>query len=219
MLRPVKRAHRKLSRRKAGSNNRKKARRMLARLYERISNKRCNFLHKTSTYYCSRYDLIFLERLRVVNLTKNHKLARKILDASWYTFRVMCKYKSNRIVEVEPAYSSIDCSRCGYLVPKSLAIRIHVCLSCGAVLDRDHNSAINHLQNGSKLLRLPVERREVTPAEIKSSVAEAGILCSDVRITGDNGRKPVRETSALKGIGSSHSYSQKSEKEKGGEVP
>ena len=167
MLKPVRRAHRRVSRRQAGSNNnRRKARHMLARLYECINNKRRNFLHKLSTYYANRYDLIFLERLKVANLTRNHRLACKILDASWSTFKAMCQYKANRVVEVEPAYSSIDCSRCGHPVPKSLAVRTHSCPKCGAVLDRDYNSAINHLQNGLELLRLPAERREVTPVEI-----------------------------------------------------
>lgn len=183
MSRPLKRAHRRLSRRKLGSNNRKKARHMLARLYGRINNKRRDFLHKTSTHYCRHYDLIFLERLRMSNLTKNHKLARKILDASWYTFKVMCQYKANRVVEVEPAYSSVDCSRCGHRVLKSIAVRIHSCPKCGAFLDRDYNSAINHLQNGLKILQLPVERREVTPVEPRYEVAEAGMLHGDMRLT------------------------------------
>ncbi len=137
MLKPVKRAHRRVSRRQRGGSNHSKAKHMLARLYEKINNRRRDFLHKTSTYYCSRYDLIFLERLRVANLMRNHKLARKILDASWSTFNTMCQYKANRIVEVEPAYSSIDCSRCSHPVPKSLAVRTHSCPKCGAVLDRD----------------------------------------------------------------------------------
>lgn len=178
MLKPVKRAHRRLSRRKIGSNNRKKTRHMLAKLYERINNKRRDFLHKTSTHYASHYDLIFLERLRVSNLTKNRRLARKILDASWSTFKVMLQYKANRVVEVDPAYSSVDCSKCGHPVPKSLAVRTHSCPKCGDVLDRDYNSAINHLQNGLKLLCLPVERREVTPVKIarQSRKQEAYIL-------------------------------------------
>jgi putative transposase len=48
MLKPVRRAHRRVSRRQVGSSNRRKARHMLARLYERINNKRRDFLHKTS---------------------------------------------------------------------------------------------------------------------------------------------------------------------------
>jgi putative transposase len=165
MLCPVKRAHRRVSRRQIGSSNRRKARHMLARLYERINNKRRDFLHNTSAYYCSRYDLIFLERLRVANLTKNHRLARRILDSSWSTFRMMCQYKANRVVGVEPAYSSINCSRCSHPVPKSLAVRTHSCPKCYAVLDRDYNAALNHLQNGLNLLHLPAERRKVTPVE------------------------------------------------------
>jgi putative transposase len=166
MLKPVKRAHRRVSRRQIGSSNRRKAGHMLARLYERINNKRRDFLHKTSSYYASRYDLIFLERLRILNMTKNHRLARKILDSSWSTFKAMCQYKANRVVEVEPAYSSVKCSSCGCKVPKSLAVRTHACTKCHTVLDRDYNSALNHLQNGLRILQLPAERRESTPVEI-----------------------------------------------------
>jgi putative transposase len=201
MLRPLRKANRRLSRRRVGSSNRRKARHMLARLYERINNKRRDFLHKASTYYASRYDLISLERLRVANLTKNHKLARKILDASWSTFKAMCQYKANRVVEVEPAYSSVDCSHCGHPVPKSLAVRTHACPRCGAVLDRDYNSAVNHLKNGlESIFDLPMERGKVTPAEPQSEVAEAGTLRGDMRITGRNGRKPVLEANSLKAL-------------------
>jgi putative transposase len=177
MLRPVKRAHRRVSRRQIGSSNRRKARHMLTRLYERINNKRRDFLHKASAYYSSRYDLIFLEKLRILNMTKNHRLARRILDSSWSTFRMMCQYKANRVVEVEPAYSSINCSRCSHPVPKSLAVRTHSCPKCHAVLDRDYNSALNHLQNGLNLLHLPAERRESTPVETAmQSKQEATVL-------------------------------------------
>jgi putative transposase len=86
MLKPVKRAHRRVSRRQLGSSNRRKATHMLARLYERINNKRRDFLHKTSTCYASRYDLIFQGKLRIMNMTKNHRLARRILDSSWSTY-------------------------------------------------------------------------------------------------------------------------------------
>ncbi len=189
MLKPVKRAHRRLSRKKVGSSNCKKAKHMLARLYERINNKRRDFLHKTSAYYASRYDLIFLERLRVANLTKDHRLARKVLDASWYTFKMMCKYKANRVVEVAPAHSSIECSRCGHPVPKSLAVRTHVCHRCGVVLDRDYNSAINHLQNGLESLHLPVE----PPKEVD----EAGTLRGDIQITGEVGASLSGKPSAF----------------------
>nr|WP_228369334.1 transposase [Candidatus Nitrososphaera gargensis] len=103
MLKPLRRAHRRVSRRQLGSSNYDKARHMLARLYERINsnsnnNRRRDFLHKLSSYYSSRYDLIFLEKLRVMNMTKNHRLlARKILDASWSLLLKICCYSTRLI--------------------------------------------------------------------------------------------------------------------------
>jgi transposase len=110
---------------------------------------------------------------KVANLTKNHGLARRILDASWSTFKTMCQYKANRVVEVEPAYSSINCSRCSHPVPKSLAVRTHSCPKCMAMLDRDYNSALNHLRNSLQLLHLPAERRRHASGDC-NAVGEAG---------------------------------------------
>ncbi len=165
MLIPVKRAHRRLSRRQRGSSNHRKAKHMLARLYERINNKRRDFLHKLSNYYAQSYDVIFVERLRVLNMVKNHHLARRIIDSGWRTFKQMLEYKANRLFEVDPRNTSVDCSRCGNPVPKTLAARTHRCNKCGLVIDRDFNSGLNILQVGLSLLCLPVERREVTPVE------------------------------------------------------
>src|SRR5581483_8620225 len=85
MLKPLRKAHRRLSRRQIGSNKRQKAKHMLARLYAKIHNKRMNFLHKLSAEYASRYDIIFLERLRALNIVKNHSIARHVLDSGWRT--------------------------------------------------------------------------------------------------------------------------------------
>jgi putative transposase len=131
-----------------------------------------DFLHKQSTIYSKRYDLIFLEKLRVLNMTKNHRLARAILDSGWVTFGSMLKYKGKKVIEVYSPNTSVDCSHCGNNVPKSLAVRIHRCDKCGLVLDRDYNAALNILQRGLKSIAatkkssLPMERREVTPVEI-----------------------------------------------------
>lgn len=104
MLRPLRRAQRRVSRRKKGSHNRNKANSRLARLHERITNRRRDFLHKLSTKYASGYDLIFLERLGVTNMVKNRRLARYILDSGWGTFKAMLKYKAKIVVGVAPAY-------------------------------------------------------------------------------------------------------------------
>ena len=141
---PLKRAHRRVSRRHKGSNNRTKARHMLARLYQRMHNKRHDFLHKLSTNYANRYDIIFLERLHMLNMIRNHRLARYILDSSWGTFKSMIGYKAKKTIEVEPAYTSIGCSNCGNLVPKALVVRMHRCNRCGLVIDRDYDASLNN---------------------------------------------------------------------------
>lgn len=168
MLGPLARVQRKVSRRVKGSNNHKKAKSWVARLHERIANKRRDFLHKLSTEYASKYDLIFWERLRTLNMVQNHNIARHILDSGWRTFKQMLDYKAKMVVEVEPAYTSIDCSGCGNKVPKSLAVRTHCCDRCGLAIDRDYNAALNILQRG--ISHLPAECREVTPAEIHASL-------------------------------------------------
>ncbi len=169
MLKPLRRASRRLSRRQIGGSNYEKAKGMQAKLHKRINNKRRDFLHKVSHYYAQEYDMIFLEHLRVQNMVKNNKFARYILDSGWRTFKEMLGYKANRVIEVEPAHTSIMCSRCSKAVPKTLAVRTHRCNNCGLVIDRDYNAGLNILKDGLSLLNfhyLPVERREVTPVEI-----------------------------------------------------
>lgn len=166
MLKPLRRVSRKVSRRQHGSNNYNKAKHMRARLYERIYNRRVDFLHKVSSEYARRRDLIFLERLSINNMARNHKLAGAILDSSWGTFKAMLQYKAKLVIKVNPAYTSVECSTCHEMVPKSLAVRTHVCPNCGLVLSRDHNYAIVIEQRGRVLLCLPQELREVTPVEI-----------------------------------------------------
>ncbi|WP_353736710.1 MULTISPECIES: transposase [unclassified Moorena] len=94
-------------------------------------------------------DLVAYEDLRVKNMVKNHCLAKSINDAGWYQFRKWIEHfgaKFGKItVAVNPAYTSQNCSNCGETVKKSLSTRTHVC-QCGCSLDRDHNAAINILE-------------------------------------------------------------------------
>ena len=175
MLKPLARIQRKISRRKKGSNNRLKAILHLQKIHERIANRRKDFQHKLSTIYAQNNDVVFVEKLEKLNMVKNHKLARSIMDSSWGTFLQKLEYKCKLFVEVPSRNTTIDCSRCGNKVPKSLAMRIHRCDKCNLVLDRDHNASINILKKGLKIFnlsakddyhRLPQELREVTPVEI-----------------------------------------------------
>jgi len=169
MLRPLARAHRKISRRQLGSQNRKKAVKWYQIVHERIKNKRRDFLHKLSTLYARKYDVVFLERLTKLNMVKNHRMARSILDSGWGIFGNMLDYKT-LLIEVPSKNTTVNCSRCGNMVPKSLAVRTHQCDRCGLVLDRDHNASINILKKGLEIFgithQIPQELREVTPVEI-----------------------------------------------------
>lgn len=172
MLKPLRRAQRKVSRRQKDSKNYKKAKNWVTTLHERIARKRNDLLHKISSYYSKKYDIVFLERLRIPNMVKNPHLARYILDSGWGTFKTMLEYKAKLMIEVEPAYTSINCSRCSNPVSKTLAVRTHRCNNCGLVIDRDYNASLNILYRG--LSYLPAECREVTPVEIPRGVVEAG---------------------------------------------
>ena len=175
MLKPLARAQRKVSRRVKGSNNRLKAIRHLQRIHEKIVNRRKDFQHKLSSIYANHYDVIFVEDLQLTNMVKNHKLSRSIMDSSWGAFLQKLEYKCKLLIKVPARNTTIDCSRCGNKVLKSLAVRIHRCNICNLVLDRDHNASINILKKGSKIFnlsakadyhKLPQELRKVTPAEI-----------------------------------------------------
>lgn len=166
MLKPLARVQRKLSRRVYGSQNYKKAKKHYQIIHERIANRRKDFQHKLSTQYAKKYDVIFLEKLQLNNMVRNHHLAQSIYDASFGTFKQMVDYKAKLILEVDAYNTTVECSRCGHLVPKTLVIRTHVCDQCGLILDRDNNSAQTIHDRGLALLGLPMVHREVTPVKI-----------------------------------------------------
>lgn len=146
------RVQRKLSKTVKGTTERKKAIKIVQRVHERISNKRYDFVHQVSKYLVSKYSFIAFEDLNIKNMVKNHCLAKSISDAAWKMLINTTKYKAesagSKVVLVNPANTSKMCSRCGLLVEKTLADRIHKCDSCGFVIDRDHNAAINILRLG-----------------------------------------------------------------------
>ena len=145
----LKRLHRRLSRKRQGGNNRKKARRALAKGYLKVQRQREDFARKQASTLVSSHDLIAYEHLQIRNMLKNRHLAKSIHDAGWGAFLRWVKYYGavHRIpvIAVEPHFTSQACSQCGTRVYKSLSIRTHICTSCGVVLDRDHNAALNIL--------------------------------------------------------------------------
>ncbi|MGZ3663652.1 MAG: RNA-guided endonuclease InsQ/TnpB family protein [Ktedonobacterales bacterium] len=167
----LKKAQRRVSRRKQGSKRRKKAVALLKRKHQKVQRQRRDFHHKTARSLLQQYDTIYLEDLRVANMIRNHHLAKSISDAGWYAFRTILEgkavYAGRRVVAVPPAYTSQDCSGCGTRIPKSLSVRTHVCTSCGLILDRDENAARN-IQWAGQALRglagLPAGMNRASPA-------------------------------------------------------
>lgn len=143
----LKTAQRKLSRRKKGSNRRRKAVQLLAKQHLKIKNQRRDFLHKQSTDLIKRFDEIAVEDLKIKNLVRNIYLAKSISDAGWGTFFLMIESKAEnagrRVWKVAPHNTSQICSRCGEKAHKTLSVRKHRCLSCGLEMHRDENAAIN----------------------------------------------------------------------------
>jgi len=142
-----------LSRKQKCSKNRNKARLKVAKLHEKISNQRKDFLHKVSTQLLRENQTIVIEDLKISNMQQNHKLAKAISEVSWFEFRTMLEYKASwygREIIIAPTnYASSQlCSNCGNKSSqtKDLGCRTYVCPVCGMVMDRDINAGKNLLK-------------------------------------------------------------------------
>lgn len=154
-MRKLVREQRRLSRKQKGSQNRNKQRVKVAKVHEKITNQRNDFLQKQSTILVSENQTICIEDLNVKGMIRNHKLAQHIASCSWSKFFTMLEYKAtwygNDIIKVPTMYpSSQTCSCCGYknAFVKNLSIREWECPNCHAKHDRDTNASINILNKG-----------------------------------------------------------------------
>lgn len=151
---------RKFSKEPKGTSRKAKLRKSIAKVYEDITNKRTDFAHQMSRQIVDTYDIISIEDLQIQKMVKeNHKQLRKaIIDAAWTRFDSYLTYKAVEagkiLIRVNPAYTSQDCSGCGYRTVKKLCDRTHKCPSCGLEMDRDLNAAKNILARGLTSLGL-----------------------------------------------------------------
>ena len=152
-------AQRKLSKRKKGGKNRNKQRLKVARLHEKVANQRKDFLHKLSKELVNKYDLICIEDLNMKAMSQTLNLGKSIADNSWGMFTTMLNYKlqqqGKQLIKVSKWYpSSKTCHECGYIKKDlTLADREWICPSCGNIIDRDYNAAMNIRDEGIKIIK------------------------------------------------------------------
>jgi putative transposase len=170
---------RRLSARVRGSHRRRKARLLVAKAHLKVQRQRLDFHHKVARGLAQKYDFIAHEDLNIKGMVRNHCLAKSISDAAWGQFlRILC-YKAEEAggteVGVNPSGTSIDCSRCGFPVPKTLADRQHICPNCGLSVPRDLNASLNILALGLSVQGVDPEKlpalagRVVTISPISSA--------------------------------------------------
>ena len=161
------RAQKKLAKQKKGSKERRKAKRVVARICERTVNKRRDFTHQNSRSVVNKYGVICLEDLNIKGMLEKETIEikgvtrsakpthRSISDVAWNEFVNQLKYKAEEagssVVMIDPKNTTKACSFCGKLTAKDLSDRIHSC-SCGLEIDRDLNASKNILRLGLQSL-------------------------------------------------------------------
>lgn len=175
-----------LSRKEKGSKSRGDARRLVARIHEKVANIRNNRNHQESRKYVNAYDVIVVEDLNIPDMVnKQHRIAkmapaarrtlrRNIHDAAWGDFTRKLEYKAEgagrRVIWVEAKDTTQMCSHCGEIVRKDITVRTHQCPYCGFEMDRDDNAAVNILNKGLTIIRAgnrpqPAEKGAYTARE------------------------------------------------------
>ncbi len=158
----MKKAQKRLSRKKKGSNNRTKAKVKLQKAHLNISNKRKDFLHKISNKITNENQVIVIEDLKVKNMTKSavgtveepkkssgkRGLNRVITQQSWSMFFTMLEYKAIRkggeVIKINPKFTSQKCSYCGHVSKNNRKSQSKFkCEKCNFTQNADLNASIN----------------------------------------------------------------------------
>ncbi|MCF2145713.1 transposase [Desmonostoc muscorum LEGE 12446] len=180
------RQQRQLARKIIGSKNHKKQANTLARLHLHVARQRKEFHYHVAHWLVNSYDLIVFENLNIRGLART-RLALSILDVAWGAFlqimQAVAVKRGKLTLGVDARNTSINCSSCGERVEKTLAVRIHSC-SCGLVIDRDWNSALNLLKRGLAL-------SEVVRASVSEGEGSVGLPIPGCGGLGDT--QPVKQ--------------------------
>jgi len=173
----LKRLQRSLSRKKKGSNRRKKVIKRVGKAHLKVANTRKDFHYKTAKKLLHQGKNVGHEKLNIKGLART-RMAKSINDAGWGQFLDILKIKAERAglltIAVNPNGTSQDCSSCGIKVKKELSDRWHSCPNCGCELDRDHNAAINikHRAVGHSVLKAQIMPDAIAGVTEKPTLAE-----------------------------------------------
>jgi len=141
----IKRLQRVMSRARKDSKNRKKLALRLAKQHHHVACQRNDHQNKTLSTLYKTTDILFLERLSVINMMKNNSLAKSLQGASLGRFLRKAQFKADMLskwfIPVDPWGTTQFCHKCLTWVPKDLSERDHICPNCGENLPRDENSA------------------------------------------------------------------------------
>jgi putative transposase len=190
--------HRRVSRKKKGSNNRNKARIHLARKYEQIYNRKIDWTHKISHDLSQKYEVIILEDLNVDGMRKLGKGHAKsiTLDFSWHQFVSILKYKMEQqgkhLIFIDRWFpSSKQCSHCGCKNNElKLSDREWTCQECKTHHDRDRNASQNLLNEGIKQLKLLEITINTTVGTTESHAWEDNVRLVNKKAVVDDPRIP-----------------------------
>jgi putative transposase len=155
----LKRKQQKLCRKQKGSKSRNKYRQFVAKVHERVSRSRQDFLHKLSRKLVNESQVVVVESLHVKGMLRNHNLAKAISDAGWGIFTNFLAYKlenkGGKLVEIDRWFPSSQlCSKCYHQIDQlPLLLRSWTCNVCGTDHDRDGNAATNIRAEGIRMLK------------------------------------------------------------------
>lgn len=150
------------------SNNYYKTKMKVAKLHEKVSWQRKNWLHKISRDLANKYEYVIVENINLQNMAENLNHGKAVGDQGFGMFREMLTYKTT-LIKVSTKNTSKTCFDCGYVNPKVvLGVKQWICPVCGVNHDRDVNAAKNILHKG--VTSLGIVGRE--PSEIKNASGE-----------------------------------------------
>lgn len=166
------REQRSLSRKSKFSNNWKKQQQKIGQLHHKIANCRNDYLHKISNEISENQAMIFIEDLKVSNMSRSAKgdadkhgknvkakagLNKSILDQGWSEFRRQLEYKQlwrgGQVLAVDPKYTSQTCPKCQHISKDNRKSQATFqCIECGYEANADFVGAMNILARGHRVL-------------------------------------------------------------------